>query len=199
MVGFRRSRHRDLPAAGDGAPDPETPGPAQALRTGSHLGIGWAVLGVAIVLGLFFLVPFGLERSSAVVPTTSADPVPQTPGPQTWVLSSTVVIPRPATGDAEPGPDLDDAAINGDTGDDSVSMIIRIPVAAPTAGPGTVAPTATQHSAAPSTTALLPSTTTPATVSTCPQSTASGLAPRLAEKLGGELGSTSDTGGDCTG
>ncbi|RBA32616.1 hypothetical protein DQ226_13800 [Dietzia maris] len=55
---------------------------------------------MALLLGLFFLVPLGLERSAAVVPTTSADPVPQTPGPQTWVLSSTVADPGPNAGDS---------------------------------------------------------------------------------------------------
>ncbi len=198
MVGFRRSRHRDRRPVGDDAPRPASPP-----------GLGWAVLGVALLLGLFFLVPLGLERSAAVVPTTSADPVPRTPGPQTWVLSSTVADPGPNTGDSEAERDPKGARATGDDrggdgdGDDSASVIIRVPAAGPTPEPGAVSATTTAHSAAPPGGSSLMPATAPATVPTCPQPTPTGLAPKIAEKLGADLGSTSGTGdgtgGACAG
>jgi len=166
---------------------------------------------VALLLGLFFLVPLGLERSAAVVPTTSADPVPQTPGPQTWVLSSTVADPGPNAGDSEAERDPKGARATGDDrggvgdgdSDDSASVIIRVPAAGPIPEPGAVSATTTAHSAAPPGGSSLTSATAPATVPTCPQPTPTGLAPRLAEKLGADLGSTSGTGdgtgGACAG
>ncbi len=212
MVGFRRSRHRDRRPVGDDAATRQAPSPAhgtteRAPRPGSPPGLGWAVLGVALLLGLFFLVPLGLERSAAVVPTTSADPVPQTPGPQTWVLSSTVAVPGPNTGDSEADRDPKGARATGDDrggdddgdGDDSASVIIRVPAAGPTPEPGAVSATTTAHSAAPPGGSSLMSATAPATVPTCPQPTPTGLAPRLAEKLGADLGSTSGTGGGTGG
>lgn len=196
MVGFRRSRHRDRRPAGDDAP-----------RSASPPGLGWAVLGVALLLGLFFLVPLGLERSAAVVPTTSAEPVPQTPGPQTWVLSSTVADPGPNAGDSEAERDPKGARATGEDrggvgdGDGSASVIIRVPAAGPTPEPGAVSATTTAHSAAPPGGSSLTSATIAPTMSTCPQPTPTGLAPRLAEKLGADLGSTSGdgTGGACAG
>ncbi|MEB8327237.1 hypothetical protein NGF75_14755 [Dietzia kunjamensis] len=162
---------------------------------------------MALLLGLFFLVPLGLERSAAVVPTTSADPVPQTPGPQTWVLSSTVADPGPNAGDSEAERDPKGARATGDDrggvgdgdSDDWASVIIRVPAAGPTPEPGAVSATTTAHSAAPPGGSSLTSATAPATVPTCPQPTPTGLA----EKLGADLGSTSGTGdgtgGACAG
>ena len=210
MVGFRRSRHGDRRPVGDNAATRQTPSPAHgttkgAPRPASPPGLGWAVLGVALLLGLFFLVPLGLERSAAVVPTTSADPVPQTPGPQTWVLSSTVADPGPNAGDSEAERDPKGARATGEDrggvgdGDDSASVIIRVPAAGPTPEPGAVSATTTAHSAAPPGGSSLTSATAPATVPTCPQPTPTGLAPRLAEKLGADLGSTSGTGGGTGG
>ena len=196
MVGFRRSRHGDRRPAGDDAPRPASPP-----------GLGWAVLGVALLLGLFFLVPLGLERSAAVVPTTSADSVPQTPGPQTWVLSSTVADPGPNAGDSEAERDPKGARATGEDrggvgdgdSDDSASVIIRVPAAGPTPEPGAVSATTAAHSAAPPGGSSLTSATAPATVPMCPQPTPTGLA----EKLGADLGSTSGTGdgtgGACAG
>ena len=216
MVGFRRSRHGDRRPVGDDAATRQAPSPAHGITKGaprpaSPPGLGWAVLGVALLLGLFFLVPLGLERSAAVVPTTSADPVPQTPGPQTWVLSSTVADPGPNAGDSEAERDPKGARATGDDrggvgdgdSDDSASVIIRVPAAGPTPEPGAVSANTTAHSAAPPGGSSLTSATAPATVPTCPQPTPTGLAPKIAEKLGADLGSTSGTGdgtgGACAG
>lgn len=207
MVGFRRSRHGDRRPVGDDAATRQAPSPAHGITKGaprpaSPPGLGWAVLGVALLLGLFLLVPLGLERSAAVVPTTSADP-----GPQTWVLSSTVADPGPNAGDSEAERDPKGARATGDDrggvgdgdSDDSASVIIRVPAAGPTPEPGAVSATTTAHSAAPPGGSSLTSATIAPTMSTCPQPTPTGLA----EKLGADLGSTSGTGdgtgGACAG
>ncbi|UVE96362.1 hypothetical protein [Dietzia sp. B32] len=194
MVGFRRSKHRIRHGAGDAALAPDASPPAHdAPAPGPHTGFGWAVLGVAALLGVVFLVPSGLEESSAVVPTTSSDRASLTSGPQTWVLSSTVASPGPAAGESD-------------------SLIIRVPAGSPTSGPGTDAPTIARQPADPSPTAAAPSTsapapapvpapstTVPASEATCPQPTVTGVAPRLVDRLGGELGSTSGTGDEAGG
>lgn len=214
MVGFRRSRHGDRRPVGDDAATRQAPSQAHGITKGaprpaSPPGLGWAVLGVALLLGLFFLVPLGLERSAAVVPTTSADPVPQTPGPQTWVLSSTVADPGPNAGDSEAERDPKGARATGDDrggvgdgdsdSDDWASVIIRVPAAGPTPEPGAVSATTTAHSAAPPGGSSLTSATAPATVPTCPQPTPTGLAEKLGADLGSNSGTGEGTGGACAG
>lgn len=189
MIEFRRSRSRRHPDAREAAPTQDPSATAAASWSDSRHGLGWAVLGVAIVLGLFLLVPFGLERSSAIIPATSTGPASTTSGPQTWVLSSTVAAPGPVTAeDAErksghrrPG-----------TSTDGSDLIIRVPVPSPTSLSKTTVPTG-DSSADPASTAQLPSAITPTSGSPCPQPSA-GDAPSIDVPPGGDLGSTADAG-----
>ena len=122
MVGARRSRFRHRRPAGDDAPVP----------------LGWAALGIALVVGLFVLVLIDFERSSAVVPATSTGTTPQAPAPETWILSSTVAAPGPTTEDTGSQPHPGEA---NQLSDDSGSLIIRVPAVSST-GPSCATPTA---------------------------------------------------------
>lgn len=214
MVSFRRPRFRQRSTTADQATAPESTAPGTTdpeatapgtTGSGSDNALGWAVLGVAIVLGLFLIIPFGVEKSSAVIPASSTGPAPQSSGPQTWVLSSTVAAPGPSTSGAGSGDHLGDA--DSPTGV-SESLIIRLPASSPASPPRATTPTTltTPTTPTPLTTTMDPTAPssgvpgTPSTVPTaiptsgspCPQPTTTSAAPPLAEDPG-DFGSTSGT------
>lgn len=204
MVGFGRSgdRHRrvvpahppvpgDTPAAradpdltedGLGSPGADT-ATAPAPAPQSH-GVLWAVLGVAVVLVAFLLVPFGLERSSAVAPATSTGPaVPPSASPQTWVLSSTVVAPGPVAVPAHGARAEEDAS-------DSTTLIVRVP-ATGTRNPAGDSGSAPAREDGPTPgTATFPTSGAPGSGSSCADVTPTRVPPILADTLGGDLGSS---------
>ena len=190
MTGLRRSKPADRSAPRSDAPatDAATPNRGTA-RNRSPIGLGWNALCIALVPGLFLLVPFGLERAPTVIPATSADHDTQSPAPETWVLSSTVATARPSAGGVDPKPGPENAR---DPSGRSEPLIIRVPVGSPSIQPGR-GPLPTTQQTATSGTARLHSPTSAGRGSPCPQASPTDVAPLISEKAGGDFGSASGT------
>ena len=113
----------------------ETGQPIWLRRTGP--GLVCAGLLLAALLALFLLAPIGTSKSvPATTPTANSSPldVPESSGPKTWVLSSTVVTSTPFT-DA---PDATQAEADGPRPTvGSTPLIIQVPADGPTTQPAT--------------------------------------------------------------
>ena len=109
--------------------------PIWLRRTGP--GLVCAGLLLAALLALFLVAPIGASKSvPATTPTanSSALDVPESAGPKTWVLSSTVVTSTPSTG----APDATQAEADVPRPTvRSTPLIIQVPADGPTTQPAT--------------------------------------------------------------
>lgn len=208
MFGFRRSGDRRV--AADDAPGTAPTG------SRSHAGLGWVMAAVAAVVLVFLMAPFGSRGASpAIDPATSTGPEAplESTGPQTWVLSSTVVTSLPTDDAADT--ELDDT---DEAAERPAPWIIRVPRSVPTGTPDQPTSAPTASTIAPSGSSTASATTSVATTPTnapggsCPPASPTATAsppavdggatadggPGVGEEAGpGELGSTSSPTGDA--
>ncbi len=142
--------------------------------TRSCPGLACAGLLLTLLSALFFLVPIGASRSvPATTPTTSSTQLDatQSSGPETWVLSSTVVSSTPANDPAEATQVEADGLRSAPR---STPLIIQVPADGPTTQPAT-APTIPSS---PSITGATDSADTTASTANASSPTCSALKPQ---------------------
>ena len=153
--------------------------------TRSCPGLVCAGLLLAMLVALFVLVPIGVSKGKpATTPTTSSTQldVPESSGPETWVLSSTVVTSTPADDAPDatlveadevraaprPTPLIIQVPADGPTTQPTTAPIVAASpaITGPTASPGTTASTADASS--PPCSALTPERSRPGRLSVPP-------------------------------